>query len=98
MTNGNGSAILPAVPDPIVVSERGAKPKRARTPKHVPIAPAGGVPSGEVEWRATLRCVGDCPMHAAHTLRIDAQTWFAARAKAIAFFACEPGQLSVRRA
>lgn len=66
--------------------------------KHVPIAPAGTVPSGDVEWKATLRCTGDCPTHAAHTLRVEAQTWFAARAKAVAFFACEPGQLNVRRA
>lgn len=95
----NGHAVAPpAVPGTVTITEAQPARKARKRKKHVPVAPAGSVPSGEVEWKATLRCVGDCPTHAAHTLRLNSQTWFEARAKAVAFFACEPGQLNVRRA
>src|ERR1043165_7025600 len=71
-TNGHNAApIVPPVPDPIVVVE--AKPKRKK--KHVPIAPPGGVPSGEVVWVVK---------HGEKTEWVTSQTWFGDREKAMA--------------
>lgn len=77
-------------------SQKQAKPKRSRAPKkkHVPIAPAGMVPSGEVEWR-TFVLAGP---RAGSNQTISAQTWFVARAQAMALFACEASQVEVKRA
>ena len=86
-TNGhsNGASIVPPVPDPIVIVE--AKPKRKK--KHAPIAPAGGVPSGEVEWVAK---------HGGKTEEVTSQTWFGAREKAMARFGvASPHDVEVRR-
>lgn len=50
-----------------------------------------GVPSGEVEWTATRKSDGQ-----ATTVR--AQTWFFARAAAMAEFGCDPHDVEVVRA
>jgi hypothetical protein len=91
--NGNGASIVPPVPDPIVITEAQpeTKPKRPRRKKHVPIAPAGTVPSGDVPWKARPKSGGETEI-------IKAQTWFFARAAAMALFACGPNDVEVTRA
>ena len=94
-----GGVVLcePCYRETVAASETAAAPKRRRRKKHVPIAPAGTVPSGEVEWT----CTSVDPAFNALTLRIEsvmAQTWFAARSQAMALFACGPEQVLVVRA
>jgi hypothetical protein len=89
---GDLEAFLRAASLPVTITEAAApKPKRRRK-KHVPIAPAGTVPSGEVEWIAVRR--------GAETdqRRVTAQTWFFARAAALALFMCEASEIVVVRA
>lgn len=87
--NRNGHAPALAIPSDVVITEKPAKAAQPRKPKHVPTAPAGTVPSGEVPWRA---------VHGGKTETVVAQTWFFARAAAMALFGCGPHQVEVRRA
>lgn len=86
----------PCYRETVKASEAPSKPRRRRK-KHVPIAPAGSVPSGEVEWKATL--LRDVPGREAGLLTFPReQTWFYARAAAMAIFGCGPRDLEVVRA
>jgi len=81
-------------------SEKPAKPKRTRAPKkkHVPIAPAGTVPSGEVAWTAKHWGLTESGLTQLREETVHAQTWFFARAAAMALFGCGPTEVEVKRA
>jgi hypothetical protein len=82
-------------------SEKAAKPKRAPAPKkkHVPIAPPGTVPSGDVEWSVRTTPTALVPDHVTvRVATVKAQTWFFARAAAMALFMCEASEIVVVRA
>jgi hypothetical protein len=85
---GSLEDLLRALSKPIVITEKPPKPRRTRK-KHVPIAAAGTVPSGDVEWIAR---------HGEKTATVKAQTFFFARAAAMALFMCEASEIVVVRA
>lgn len=86
----------PCYRETVKASEGAEKPRKPRKRKKpapvVPVAPAGLVPSGEVEWKATRKSGGT------RIELVTAQTWFFARAAAMAAFGCGPLDVEVRRA
>ena len=95
----NGTGILPAVSDPITTApkkRRGRKAKGEISHGAVVVQEKYVAASSEIEWKATLlRDVhgyerGCCAFP-------HAQTWFFARAAAMALFGCGPRDVEVVR-
>ena len=99
LPKANGTASPLAVPSDVTITDKAdaPAPKPKHRKKHVPIAPPGGVPSGEVEWTATHWSLTESGLTQLREETVRAQTWFFARAAAMALFACGPREVEVVR-